>query len=172
MDKISTDAMRSTLQHTRRVGTLLMQAVTELQTRAINHDSSKFSPEEFDLFARETVNLKGLTYGSPEYKEALERLGPALQHHYAHNMHHPEHHPNGIRDMDLLDLLEMLADWKAATERHENGSLKKSILDNAVRFGYDHRMMFLLGNTARNRGWITEEDFREIEKRYLYGYEE
>ena len=36
--------------------------------------------------------------------------------------------------MSLLDLMEMLADWRAATERNKNGDIKKSIEINTYRF--------------------------------------
>jgi len=161
------DVMRETVAHVRRVGNLMLEAIQNLQRRAMNHDQSKFSPEEFDAFASETPALRGLTYGSSEYKAALERLGPSLQHHYRANNHHPEHYPSspevpGVYRMDLLSLIEMLADWKAATERHANGSLPKSIVDNAKRFGYDDRMACLLARTAANLGWITEVEYQAM----------
>lgn len=162
------DAMRETVDHVRRVGNLMLDAIQNLQRRAMNHDQSKFSREEFDTFAAETPTLKGLTYGSEEYTTALARLGPALQNHYRCNNHHPEHYPTdekcpGIHRMDLLSLLEMLADWKAATERHANGSLPKSIVQNAKRFGYDDRFACLLARTAANLGWITEIEYSAME---------
>lgn len=153
------DVMRETVKHVRRVGTLMLEAVVKLQTRAVMHDDSKFSAAEFDDFARETPGLRALTYGSPEYKAALDRLGPALQHHYRCNRHHPEYHDRGVDQMDLIDLIEMLADWKAATERHADGSLTKSIVANAKRFGYDDAMARRLARTAANLGWITEVEW-------------
>lgn len=180
------DVMRETVNHVRRVGNLMLEAVANLQRRAMNHDQSKFSPEEFETFARETPGLKALTYGSPEYKAALARLGPALAHHYAANNHHPEHYGTttcdqcgspesdpcscggsrtqrgDIHKMDLLCLIEMLADWKAATERHADGSLPRSIVGNAKRFGYDDAMARLLARTAANLGWITEPEYQAM----------
>ncbi len=148
------DVMRETVAHVRRVGELMLEPITELQRRAVWHDDSKFSPEEFESFARETPTLKSLTYGSPEYKAALERIKPALEHHYGRNPHHPEYHPDGINDMNLVDLIEMLADWKAATERHADGDLRRSIEQNAERFGYDDTMKRLLYLTAASFGWL------------------
>lgn len=42
------------------------------------------------MFTRFTPRLKGMTYGSPEYKQCLAEMGPGLRHHYAANRHHPE----------------------------------------------------------------------------------
>jgi hypothetical protein len=44
-------------------------------------------------------------------------MKPAIQHHYKANSHHPEFYDNGVEGMSLFDVLEMLLDWKAATER-------------------------------------------------------
>jgi hypothetical protein len=70
-----------------------------------------------------------------------------LDHHYAANTHHPEHYPDGIQGMNLLDVLEMLCDWKAATMRHNNGDIRKSIEINQQRFGYSDELKTLLLNT-------------------------
>lgn len=154
------DVMRETVKHVRRVAELMLDAVTALQRRAIHHDDSKFSPEEFDSFAEVTPLLRGVTYGSEEYKYNLAKIKPAIAHHNAANSHHPEHHADGIHGMDLIDLIEMLADWRAATERHNDGNLSASIVKNAERFGYDVRFGQLLERTARNLGWI-RDGYRE-----------
>lgn len=158
------DVMRETVAHVRRVGCLMLEAVSDLQRRAVVHDDSKFSPEEFESFAAETPNLKGLTYGSEEYKEALRRIKPAITKHYERNNHHPEHYPNGMDGMSLLDLVEMLADWKAAGERHADGSLGKSIRHNAGRFGYDEKMVGLLSRTAFRLGWLSADEMDHLTK--------
>jgi hypothetical protein len=41
------DVMRETVNHVRRVGVLMLDAVSVLQYRAVVHDQSKFSKEEF-----------------------------------------------------------------------------------------------------------------------------
>ena len=147
------DVMRETLEHVRRVGELMLDAIENLQRRAVRHDDSKFSAEEFESFAQETPTLKGLAYGSDEYREALRRIKPAIKRHYSQNRHHPEHHEGGIKDMNLLDLIEMLADWRAATERHDDGDLRKSIDHNAERFGYGDDVKRHLLLTAAALGW-------------------
>lgn len=147
------DVMRETLEHVRRVAELMLDAIENLQRRAVRHDDSKFSVEEFESFAQETPGLKSLVYGSDEYREALRRIKPAIKHHQANNRHHPEYHAGGFADMNLLDLIEMLADWRAATERHETGDLRKSIELNAERFGYGDDMKRRLYLTAAALGW-------------------
>ena len=56
--------------------------------------------------------------------------------------------------MNLIDLCELIADWKAASERHNNGNLIKSIEINAERFQIDDQLKQILLNTAK----IFDED--------------
>jgi hypothetical protein len=108
---------------------------------------------EAEGFAVHTERLHGLTYGSDEYKKAIAELGPTLDHHYAKNSHHPEHWPEGVDDMDLIDLVEMVCDWKAATERHANGNIVKSIEHNANRFKLSPQLSRIISNTVDRMGW-------------------
>lgn len=52
--------------------------------------------------------------------------------------------------MDLLDLIEMLCDWKAASERHNDGNIRKSIEHNGVRFNMSSQLIRICENTAKN----------------------
>ena len=76
-------------------------------------------------------------------------MKPALEHHYAVNRHHPEHFTNGVNDMTLIDVVEMFADWKAASERTQNGNLLKSIELNAERFHLSDQLKEIFINTAK-----------------------
>lgn len=80
---------------------------------------------------------------------ALGEMEVALDHHYMVNRHHPEHFEDGINDMNLIDLIEMLVDWKAATMRHDNGDIWKSLALNQERFGYSDELKDLLMRTMK-----------------------
>lgn len=193
------DSRPDTLKHIERVQDLLRAVRMDLIVRANAHDASKLEAPELEGFNEWTPKLKALTYGSPEYKAALDGLGVALKHHYAANSHHPEHYPwrcpvccwqgktedarpcpsdsprlycphccgvgmiyeselmfepeRGVAGMSLLDLIEMFCDWKAATERHADGDLAKSIEINAKRFKLDPQLVSILLNTKRELGW-------------------
>jgi hypothetical protein len=56
--------------------------------------------------------------------------------------------------MSLLDIIEMLADWKAAGERTKGGNLQTSIEFNIKRFGIGEQLAAILMNTAKELGWI------------------
>lgn len=140
----------STLEHKKEVGKYLNQVSSELFSRAVTHDNSKFSDEESILFEEITPLLKNLTYGSDEYKSNLFRIKPAINHHYQVNSHHPEHYPNGINGMDLMDLVEMICDWLAAVKRHPDGDIYRSLEINKERFNIDDQLYGILLNTVKN----------------------
>jgi hypothetical protein len=138
-----------TRKHQRRVAAILHLFVEKLLDRADIHDDSKTTEPEVNVFAKFTAKLKGVTYGSPEYKDYLGQMKPALDHHYAKNRHHPEHYPEGVNDMTLVDLVEMLADWKSASERHDDGNILQSIEKNRKRFNIDAQLAEVLVNTVK-----------------------
>jgi len=137
-----------TFRHIERVRNLLNACVIDLLHRAAKHDQTKLESPEVEAFTEYTPKLANSTYGSEEYKGFLAAIKPALDHHYAHNSHHPEHYKNGINDMNLLDIVEMLCDWKAASERHNDGNIRRSIEINANRFGLSPQLVKILENTA------------------------
>ena len=141
-----------TMQHIDNVQHFINVIVMELLRRGELHDKSKMSPEEVDIFVDYTPKLKACTYGSDEYKGFLAAMKPALDHHYGNNRHHPEHHKNGINDMDLVDIIELFCDWKAASLRHQNGNILKSIETNAERFQICPQLRQILENTAKKYG--------------------
>ena len=136
-----------TMRHIELVRNLLTRVVVELLERGKKHDQSKLKAPEVELFTEYTEKLRHMTYGSPEYDECKAAMGPALQHHYANNRHHPEHFKGGINDMNLVDLLEMLCDWKAASTRHNDGNLRRSIEVNGDRFGMSPQLIKIFENS-------------------------
>ena len=145
----SYDSTKDTLKHIKRVKFYITNCVKELYKRAKLHDHDKiYNHTEKALFDEFTSKLKNCTFGSDEYKSNLESLKPALEIHYMNNRHHPEHFTNGINGMNIIDLLEMICDWKASSERHTDGDILKSIEINQERFGYSDDLKNILINTA------------------------
>ena len=148
------DSADDTLKHIARVQELLLTMQVELMKRAMRHDSTKLREPEKSLFDINTPKLRESTYGSKEYQDFLKKLAPALKHHYACHRHHPEHHPGGVEDMTLIDLCELFADWKAASERHDNGSMALSIFEGRKRFKLDKVAVDrIFENTRSAFGW-------------------
>jgi hypothetical protein len=142
-----------TLKHIRQVQENIGIIIETLRRRADDHDDSKLHSPEVEYFDEYTPKLAGCTYGSEEYKQFLAELKVALNHHYGVSRHHPEHFENGIRGMNLVDLVEMICDWYAATKRHNDGDLMKSIAINQERFGYSDDVKALLENTYKDLFW-------------------
>lgn len=138
-----------TIKHIENVRKYIRIFTDALTNRAIRHDSTKLESPEVEVFAEFTPKLAHSTYGSEEYNGFLKQMNTALQHHYASNRHHPEHFTKGIDDMTLVDIVEMLCDWKAASLRQNDGNLLKSIELNANRFGYDDQLKKIFINTAK-----------------------
>lgn len=138
-----------TQKHIENVRKYIRFLIDKLDIRGVKHDASKLETPEVELFAEYTSQLATLGYGTEAYKESLEQLKPALDHHYASNRHHPEHFVNGVNDMTLIDIAEMFCDWKASTLRQNDGNLLKSIELNAERFKMDGQLKNILMNTAR-----------------------
>lgn len=148
------DSTNETFKHIKRVEQLLNKVIKELLVRAEQHDAAKIThPKEKPLFDSHSDTLKDVEYNSKEYKEFLKELEPALQHHYSIYRHHPEHFEKGINDMNLIDLMEMLADWKASSERYKDGDIRESLKKNAKRFKIDSKIMKLLENTLDYLKW-------------------
>lgn len=113
MSKFLTDLEK----HKNLVETKLNEISDELRNRAILHDNSKYCDEEKIWFEKAEKYDRG---HFDKYEDWLNTtkpiIAPALDHHYANNRHHPEHFENGIDDMSLIDLIEMVVDWQASAE--------------------------------------------------------
>jgi hypothetical protein len=149
------DERFKTLRHIEAVRNHLNACVRELLTRAEQHDQTKLQSPEREAFDELTPLLRGSTYGSEEYHGFLKRLEKPLAHHYANNRHHPEHFPEGIQGMNLIDLLELMCDWKSSGLRHADGDIYKSIEINQKRFGISDELTQILRNTA---DWLNAQE--------------
>lgn len=128
--------------------------------RGASHDQSKLHEPEAGPYERHIPQLKDMVYGSDEYKAAMNQpeFKNAIKHHYEVNDHHPEHFERGVYDMNLMQLIEMLVDWKAASERHATRDFARSLDVNQERFGIDGMLMQVLRNTAQDLGYLEESN--------------
>jgi hypothetical protein len=59
-----------------------------------------------------------------------------------------------VNGMNLFDVMEMLMDWKAATERMKGGGdIRASLIHNTDRFKLSPQLANILSNTIREMGW-------------------
>lgn len=154
------DSTVTTLTHIRKVNSFLIDFATEILNRAKVHDESKLHEPEKSVFDKYSSLLYATIYNSPEYHQYLDEMRPAIEHHEANNSHHPGYYPHGVDDMDLFDIVEMFCDWRAASQRTQNGSFWNSIKVNKDRFHISHQLHSIFANTYNN---IPDGDCREIE---------
>ena len=155
-------AENETRRHILLVGKYLGMFSSELIKRGSEHDASKLEEPELSIFEEFTPKLAGCTYGSDEYKAMLKEMKPALDHHYANNSHHPEYADGELlgervagdrmNSMDLFSLVEMFCDWMAASQRHVDGDIMKSIDINEKRFDMDGQVAMMMRNTVCRLG--------------------
>ncbi|WP_405325709.1 DUF5662 family protein [Fibrobacter sp.] len=143
------DSTAATEEHRQQVARNIQHFCNKITFRAAAHDLSKLQQPEKAGFDRATLKLKDMTYGSPEYAKSLEELSETLEHHYAHNDHHPQFYKNGVAGMNLYALVEMYEDWKAAGKRNKDGNIVKSVELNKDKFCLDEQLYSILMNTAK-----------------------
>lgn len=112
------DSKQDTMEHKKQVSAIMQIVIDNLTKRMNDHDNSKLSSPEKEKYDECIPLIKQTVFGTPEYKDAVSKLGDALGHHYRNNDHHPEYHgEHGVIAMDLLQLIEMICDWRASAKR-------------------------------------------------------
>ncbi len=146
----------ATMLHIERVRNLLNEVAVELLDRGRKHDQSKLASPEVEILTENSHRLASLTFDSPEYRANLTTpdMTTFREHHYARNAHHPQHFKEGVNDMTLVDITEMLVDWKASSELQHNGNILKSIEANGKAFGMSTQLVRILENTAKAMGYL------------------
>ena len=139
------------------MGKYLAPIIQELVLRAVNHDDSKLKDGELPAYASAQESFETTPFGTPEYQAIKDGIMPTIKEHYKKNSHHPEHYENGIAGMDLVDLIEMLCDWKSATKNHDVGSTMKKSIEFAVKkYNISTDLASVLYNTSKRFGMYNE----------------
>ena len=158
------DQRFKTIRHIETVRNMLNEVIRALLNRAEQHDQSKLQSPEREMFDKWTEKLRGVTYGSPEYKAmTVEMRKDALAHHYEHNRHHPEHFKDGVLGMNLIDVIEMFCDWYASGKRHNDGDIYRSIaINKESKLNNSETLESIFKNTA---DWMrANEPFHHAEE--------
>ena len=141
------DCTETILKHKQLVKENLIILVHLLKDRAEHHDDSKLGPIEKPIFDQYSENLKQVEYGSEEYKNNLQQMQVALDHHYNNNSHHPEYFVNGISGMNIVDLMELVVDWYISAKSN-HGDIHNSIEKNQERFHYSDDLKSIFHNSV------------------------
>lgn len=145
---MTSDFLKDLVKHRELVGQHLQFGANELFHRAIGHDRSKFSNEEYGPYEDAFPGLQKYAYGTDEFKAELKKIKPAIAHHYQFNDHHPEHFTNGINDMDLFQIYEMACDWLAASSRSQT-PIMDGLQINKERFGISDQLFNVIVKTMK-----------------------
>lgn len=124
--------------------------IQDLIKRGEEHDNSKFTEDEFPELVAAIDELRQFPYGSPEYEKVRKKWWRGFEKHYKKNRHHPEHFECGIEGMTLVDLIELLVDWKAATLRSTHPTnITNSIKIGTEKYNIPPVLVKILENTAK-----------------------
>ncbi len=108
------------------------------------------------------------TFGTEKMKVKLDELGYSKissagiwsslnsEGHYKHqgltfiscNINEYKEMKSMLNGMNLIDLIEMIVDWKCAADRHTNGDISESFKKNIERFNIFPQLASILRNTA------------------------
>ena len=132
--------------HIKRVQNKLFKLITALSIRLQDHDKSKLQEPELSMWKKMDEEPR-YPYGSKEYKDKIERYHELFEMHYKNNPHHPEHFQNGISDMTLIDLAEMLCDWISYKDDIRVTEAIEMVEKQSKRFGYSDEIKNMLINT-------------------------
>ena len=135
------------LRHIMTVQGLLRRVARQLLNRADDHDLSKLAPDELGGMIEIDAIADRCGLNSPEYMAALS--GKAIKLHQSRYPHHPEYHSNGVEDMGIFDLIEMVCDWKAANQLRGHPEWEKSVDMMAERLSLSPEYVLLINLIAR-----------------------
>ena len=148
------DLLCDTILHINEVQEAIEEISSEIKKRGLLHDLTKFQPCEFDAFASTRERFKKANYGTSEYQALCEEVKPAIDHHYVNNRHHTGYHKNGINDMNLIDIIEMVADWKAASRRSPDKTLEDTLHYAFAKNKIQDQLAKIITNTLKDLNWI------------------
>lgn len=134
------------INHQSKVSKLLRDIALELEKRASSHDASKFELDEFEGFCQldRNRNQQKEKYGSKSYEDGIKNID-AVKLHQSRNSHHPEYYLNGIKGMNLVDVIEMLCDWEVARQQRDTEQdIEKTWLMRQKRFNLSDNELYFL----------------------------
>jgi len=151
------DYLCDVILHVSEISENLETIASELRKRGMSHDRTKFQQLEFDTFVSTREEFKQTSYGTPEYKAVCAKAQPAMDHHYSNNRHHTAYHENAVNDMNLIDIIELVCDWRAANRRNADQctmleSVKRGLSNE--KYQISEQLAKIIINTFKDLGWI------------------
>lgn len=107
----------------------------ELLKRSIYHDNSKIGKDEIILLSSIT-NKKALMDPNINLNEKEKE---SIEKHWEKNRHHPEHFKD-VKEMEEIDIIEMVCDWHARSVQHETDMIDFVVIRQKNRFHFPEDM--------------------------------
>ena len=148
------DFLCDVILHVSEVQENLEIVAGELKQRGFAHDRTKLQELEFDAFVSTRDRFKKSNYGTPEQEALIKEQKSAIDHHYKNNRHHTGYHKNGIDDMTLVDIIEMICDWRAAARRNPDKKFKDTLEYAYKKYKIDDQLTKIIENTLVDLKWI------------------
>lgn len=139
---------QSVIIHRNKVIEVLRFFRNQLKFRGEHLDESKFFEPELEIFAEYEPKLKEVPLGSKEYNYYLSKINDAYKDHYLKTRHHPEHYPNGIKGMNLIDIVELFSDWKI-NSIEDKKNLIKEIYKYQDKYHFSDELLQIFINTGK-----------------------
>lgn len=143
------------LRHVTLLAHAMAHVTGDLEARARIHDLSKLTGAELPGFARLSAAVRGLKYGTQEYRDAMAEHKAVGDAHANGNSHHPEYHLQTCADrspttMGWLDIVEMVCDWWAASRTYgPGGDFRRSVHVGLDRWDWSTHQQWLINQVAR-----------------------
>jgi hypothetical protein len=148
------DFLCETILHISEVKENLETISSDLLKRGHAHDRTKLQEPEFSAFVSTREKFKKANYGSKEYQECCDVIKSVVDHHYANNRHHTGFYKDGVTDMTLMDIMEMIADWKAAERRSPDSTLNDTLELTFKKHAIEGQLQKIITNTLGYLRWL------------------
>jgi hypothetical protein len=128
------------------------QCLEEMKQSALLHhyENNRHHPEFFkgcpkdvDAIAKYENLIAALKQLQPSYPTDSYAIGQAIDLAEAYK----QSLESNVNGMNLIDIVEMVCDWKAATLRHNDGNIYRSVEINKDRFGISPQLVAIISNT-------------------------
>jgi hypothetical protein len=141
------------IDHKEKVATNMLQINNELVKRMYCHDNDKISDDIiFDVYEEYNSKLRAEKYDSPMFKEYARIMHPGVVRHTSKERHHfyDRNNPMENKEVDLIDLIEVLSDWVGATQRDKNINIESALEHNFNKYNIPEDFRTLMMNTYIN----------------------
>ena len=129
-DQAQMQTLLTITEHREEVADALYALADAISRRARIHDRDKLKGKNFRDYVEVSKIGRTHPFGSEAYAEAMKphkAEGGVVDRHFKANPHHPEFYDIPKVQMNFLDIIEMVCDWRAAARTYGTGRLSESV---------------------------------------------